>query len=83
MVEVVLFSSSLIDIFLEKIYIYVENLYGLVCGIYKQLDVCILICDCFKCYVFYYVLFIFFSKGGNLLIDVYSLKMFEMNRFEE
>lgn len=80
MVEVVLLSRSLIDI-LENIY--VENLYGLVCGIYKQLDVCILICDCFKCYVFYYVLFIFFSKGGNLLIDVYSLKMFEMNRFEE
>lgn len=81
MVEFVLFSRSLIDKFFENIY--VENLYGLVCGIYKQLDVCILICDCFKCYVFYYVLFIFFSKGGNLLIDVYSLKMFEMNRFEE
>lgn len=62
---------------------YAENPYGSACGIYKQSDVCILTCDRSKCYAPHYASFISLSKGGNLPIDVYSLKMSEMNRSEE
>lgn len=80
MAEAASFSRSSTDT-LENTY--AENPYGSACGIYKQSDVCILTCDRSKCYAPHYASFISLSKGGNLPIDVYSLKMSEMNRSEE
>lgn len=77
MAEAASLSRSSTDKLLENTY--AESTYG----IFKQSDVCILTCDRSKCYAPHYASFISLSKGGNLPIDVYSLKMSEMNRSEE